>query len=412
MGGPVPLSLEDAVARLTAMAAPEGVDTVGVETVSVAQGLGRVLAEPVTAAFDQPPFAASAMDGWAVRAADLADASAENPIELTRIGEVPAGRPLARAVGPGETARIYTGGALPVGADAVVMQEDVAETASGGRFTQTIAPGRHVRPAGADFAAGDTLLKSGRRLSAGALGLAAAAGRPWLTVRRRPRVGVLAVGDEIALPGEAPGPGRFISSNAFALAGLAQSWGADAVMLGTAADRAAALAEKVAAAQGLDLLLVTGGGGGGAYDVMAQMGGAAESGWENWRLALRPCRAVTVGRVGSLLVLGLPGNPAPAFIGALLLAEPIIRRLSGDQGEGLRQLMVRVETASGPTGEAATASFAKLSRRGSVVAATLLTGKAGGGLLAPAAADALILRPAGAPAAAAGALAAALLIQP
>lgn len=242
--------------------------------------------------------------------------------------------------------------------------------------------------------------------------MAAAAGRPWLAVRRRPRVGVLAVGDEIALPGEALEPGRFVSSNAFALTGLAQSWGADAVMLGTAVDRAEALAEKFAAAQGLDLLLVTGGGGGGAYDVMAQIGDAADSGWENWRLALRPCRAVTVGRVGSLPVLGLPGNPAPAFVGALLLAEPIIRRLSGDAGAGLRRLTVRVETAFGPTGDVATASFAKLSRRGNAVAATLLTGKAGGGLSAPAAADALILRPAGAPASAEGALASALLIHP
>lgn len=411
MGGPVPLSLEDAVARLTAMTAPVSVEAVGVETVSVAQGLGRVLAEPVTAVFDQPPFAASAMDGWAVRAADLAGAAPENPIELTCIGEIPAGRPLAGGVGPGETARIYTGGALPVGADAVVMQEDVTETARGGRFIQAVAPGRHIRPAGADFAAGGVLLEAGLRLTAGALGLAAAAGRPWLTVRRRPRVGVLAVGDEIVLPGEALGPGRFISSNAFALAGLAQSWGADAVMLGVAVDRAEALAEKFAAAQGLDLLVVCGGGGGGAYDVMAQIGGA-RSDWENWRLALRPCRAVTVGRVGALLVLGLPGNPAPAFVGALLLAEPIVRRLSGEAGGGLRRLMVRVDAALAPTGEAATASFAKLSRRGSAVAATVLTGKAGGGLLGPAAADALIVRPAGAPAAASGALAEALLIQP
>ena len=404
MGGPDPLSLEEAVARLTALAAPAGA-----ETVSVAGALGRVLAEPVTAAVDQPPFAASAMDGWAVRAADLAGAAPENPVNLTCIGEIPAGRPLARVVEPGETARIYTGGALPVGADAVVMQEDVVETAAGGRFSQPVASGRHIRPAGADFAAGGVLLEAGSRLNAGALGLAAAAGRPWLSVRRRPRVGVLAVGDEITLPGEALEPGRFISSNAFALAGLAQAWGADTVMLGTAADRAEALAEKFVAAQGLDVLVVTGGGGGGAYDVMAQMGGA-ESGWENWRLALRPCRAVTVGRVGALLVLGLPGNPAPAFVGAVLLLEPMLRRLSGDRGEGLRRLMVRVETALGPTGDAATASFAKLSRRGSVVAATLLAGKAGGGLLGPAAADALILRPAGAPAAAAGALAEAVLI--
>lgn len=406
MGGFDPISLEDAVARLTAMAAP-----VGVETVSVAQGLGRVLAEPVTAAFDQPPYAASAMDGWAVRAADLAGASPENPLELTSIGEVPAGRPLARVVGPGETARIYTGGVLPAGADAVVMQEDVTATATGGRFVQPSAVGRHVRPAGADFAAGGVLLDAGLRLTAGALGLAAAAGRPWLAVRRRPRIGVLTVGDEIALPGEALGQGRFISSNAFALAGLAQSWGADAVMLGAAADRGDALAEKFAAAQGLDLLLVTGGGGGGAYDVMAQMAGT-RSDWRNWRLALRPCRAVTVGRVGALPVLGLPGNPAPAFVGALLLAEPMIRRLSGDAGDGLRRLTVRVETSFGPTGDVATASFAKLTRRGSAVSAALLTGKAGGGLVAPAAADALILRPAGAAAAAAGALAAALLIQP
>lgn len=399
------LSLADAVARLTALVAP-----VGAETVGVAQALGRVLAAPVTATFDQPPFAASSMDGWAVRAADLAGAAPENPVDLISIGEIPAGRPLHGVVGAGQTARIFTGGAIPPGADAVAMQEDVTATAVGGRFTLSVASGRHIRPAGADFIAGRELLAAGTRLTAGALGLAAASGRPWLEALRRPRVGIIAAGDEIALPGDATGPGRFVSSNAFALAGLVQNWGGEASLLGVVADQAAALGEKLASAAGCDLVVVIGGAGGGTYDVMARRGDGG-AGWENWRLALRPCRAVTVGTAGGTPVLGLPGNPAPAFVGAILLLEPMVRRLCGVVGAGPRRLSVRVEAPMGPAGDAASAHFARLSRRGGVMTAELLAGKGGGGLLGPAAADALILRPPGAPAAPSGALAEALLID-
>jgi molybdopterin molybdotransferase len=397
------ISLDAAVARLTAMVAPPAG-----ETVPVSLGLGRVLAEPVAAAFDQPPFASSAMDGWAVRAADLAGACPENPIELRQIAEIPAGKPFAGTLGPGEAARIFTGGALPAGADAVVMQEDAAATASGGLFTRPAAPGRHIRPMGQDFAAGQVLIAAGERLSAGGVGLAAAAGGVWLSVRRRPRVGVLATGDEIALPGTALKPGGIISSNAFALAALVEGWGGVPVHLGVAGDDRGAVEAALNRAQGLDLLLVSGGGGGGAYDVMAQIG--AEAGWENRRLALRPCRAVTIGRIGSCVVLGLPGNPVPAFVGALLLAEPMLRAMSGDPPP--RRLAVRVDAALEPTGDLTVAHLACLGRKGSATTAELSGGKGGGGgLRATAFADALIIRPPGAPAAAPGALAEAILIH-
>jgi molybdopterin molybdotransferase len=396
------ISLDAAVARLTAMVAP-----LGGETVPVSQGLGRVLAEPAAAAFDQPPFASSAMDGWAVRAADLAAAASDNPIELRQIAEIPAGKPFAGTLGPGETARIFTGGAAPAGADAVVMQEDVTATASGGLFTRPAALGRHIRPMGQDFAAGQVLIASGERLSAGGVGLAAAAGGVWLSVRRRPRVGVLATGDEIALPGTGLKPGGFVSSNAFALAALVESRGGVPVHLGVAGDRRGAVEAALNRAQGLDLLLVSGGGGGGAYDVMAQIGG--ESGWENLRLALRPCRAVTVGRIGGCAVLGLPGNPLPAFVGALLLAEPMLRAMSG--GPPPRRLTVRVDAPLEPTGDLSVAYLARLGRKGTATTAELPGGKGGGGLRAAAIADALIVRPPGAPAAAPGALAEAMLIH-
>lgn len=397
------ISLDAAVSRLTAMVAP-----LGGETVPVSQGLGRVLAEPAAAAFDQPPFAASAMDGWAARAADLVAASSDNPVELRRIAEIPAGKPFAGTLGPGETARIFTGGALPAGADAVVMQEDVTPTAAGGLFTRPAAPGRHIRPMGQDFAAGQVLIAAGERLSAGGVGLAAAAGCVWLSARRRPRVGVLATGDEIVLPGTALKPGGFVSSNAFALAALAESLGGVAVHLGVAGDDRGAVEAALSRAQGLDLLLVSGGGGGGAYDVMAQIGAGA--GWENLRLMLRPCRAVTVGRAGGCVVLGLPGNPLPAFVGALLLAEPMLRAMSG--GPPPRRLTVRVDAPLEPTGDLTVAYLARLGRKGSATTAELSGGKGGGGgLRATAFADALIIRPPGAPAAAPGALAEAILIH-
>lgn len=400
-----PVSLDAAVARLCALVAPTGR-----ETVATHQGLGRVLAEPLTAAVAQPPFAASMMDGWAVRAADLAAAAPHNPVDLRRIGEAPAGRPFAGALGPGDTVRIFTGAPLPAGADAVAMQEDVTETAAGGRFTAPVAVGRHIRPAGQDFQAGETLLPAGLRLSPAAVGLAAAANRPWLTVHRRPRVGVLATGDEIALPGAVPAAGQIVSSNAFTLAALAQRLGADAVMLGAVADDPAALRARLIDVAGLDLLVTAGGVGGGAHDVMAQF--AAAGGGEIFplALALRPCRAVVAGRLGGgVALLGLPGNPAPACMGALALLAPLLRRLSGETTPPPAPLAVRVTTPLEPAGAWTSLHLARLTRRGAALSADILSSRGAGGALALALADAMIIRPAGSSALPAGGLADAIL---
>src|SRR5688572_20651217 len=202
------------------------------EEAPLTQVLGRILAEDVTAALTQPPVAVSAMDGYAVRAADVAQV----PARLRVIGMAPAGRPFAGTVGPGQAVRIFTGGAVPEGADAIVIQEDAEASGDTVTLREAAKPGRFVRPAGLDFKAGSVGLAAGKRLTARDIGLAAAMNRPWLRLRRRPRVAILSTGDELVNPGEAPGPGQIVSSNAFALAAFVEAEGGEPLMLGIARD--------------------------------------------------------------------------------------------------------------------------------------------------------------------------------
>lgn len=405
MDGRTVLSLSRAVDRLIGAVA-----LVGTEKIPLFNALNRVSAETATAAFDVPGAASSAMDGWAVRAADLAAAGPDAPVELRRIGEVPAGRPFGGVVGTGETVRIFTGGLLPAGADAVEMQEDAAETSVGAVFRRAVAPGRHVRAPGRDFAAGRLLLPAGVRLTAGALGLAAAAGKAEIIVARRPRVGVLAAGDELTMPGRDPGPAGATASNLFAVAGVIEGEGGEAVCLGVASDDPAMLMRRLeAAAAGLDLLVVCGGGGGGAYDVVSRLA-ECTPGWENLRIAMRPCRGVAVGRIGGAPLLGLPGNPAGAFVGAVMLLAPMVRRMLGNVAPPLT-VSVRVDAALPAAGDATAVYFARLRRRGKATVAELSTGKNAGGLSAPAEADALIVAPPHRPASPPGAPAEALLLR-
>lgn len=295
------------------------------EVVPVAAGLGRVLAEDLTARVTQPPLAVSAMDGYAVRAADVASA----PTTLEEIGRVPAGGLFDGRVGPGQCVRIFTGAPLPEGADAIVIQEDTR--AEGGRIEvhEGAPAGRYVRPAGLDFEAGAVGLPAGRRLTARDVGLAAAMNRPWLPVRRRPRVAVLATGDEIVMPGDPLAPGHIVSSNALALLAFLACEGAECINLGIAPDRQEALQAMAAGAAGADLLITTGGASVGEHDLVQSALGEQGLALDFWKIAMRPGKPLMSGRLGDTPLIGLPGNPVSTLVCALLFIRPFLAALQG-----------------------------------------------------------------------------------
>jgi len=287
----------------------------------------RVLAHDVAALRTQPPQAMSAMDGYAVRSADAAHVAAR----LKVIGEVAAGRPFDTSVGAGEAVRIFTGGVIPQGADAVIIQEDTVAEAGGITITEAARPGRHIRPAGVDFREGDVLLKGGIRLTDRDLSLAAGMNYPELAVRRRPKVAVLATGDELVMPGSTPGPGQIVYSNGYALRALARAEGAETVDLGIAADTVEATTEGIRRARdsGADILITTGGASVGDHDLVKQSLEAEGVTMAFWRIAMRPGKPMMHGRLGALRVIGLPGNPVSSYVCGFLFLVPLIRALSG-----------------------------------------------------------------------------------
>lgn len=297
------------------------------ETLPLAQCAGRVLADDVAALRTQPPFANSAMDGYAARAADL-----EPGKELEVIGESAAGRGFAGPVGPGETVRIFTGAPIPDGADAILIQEHAEGV--GGPAIRVIKPagkGQFVRPAGLDFETGEILLKAGRRLDSAALGLAAAAGHPTLSVRRKPLVAILATGDELVLPGEPVGPDQIVASNSFALAALIEQAGGTALDLGIARDSHPDLAAKIEAARaaGADVLVTLGGASVGEHDLVQAALKAQGMALGFWKIAMRPGKPMMMGRLGAMVALGLPGNPVSSIVCGHLFAMPLVEALLG-----------------------------------------------------------------------------------
>ncbi|MCZ7656969.1 MAG: molybdopterin molybdotransferase MoeA [Xanthobacteraceae bacterium] len=297
------------------------------EPVPLAAAAGRVLAQDLAATRTQPPADVSAMDGYAVRAADVAAA----PARLRLAGEVPAGRPFAGSIGPGEAARIFTGGVLPPGTDTVVIQELATRDGETVIVEKPAGLGRNVRKAGLDFEAGEVLLSAGRRLNGRDIALAASMNHAVLPVRRRPRIGILATGDELVAPGTEPGPGQIVYSNVFALAALAEAEGASAVDLGVVPDRldATIAAVRRARAAPVDVLVTAGGASVGEYDLVQQALAAEGLSLAFWKVALRPGKPLMSGRLGVMRVLGLPGNPVSAYVCAFLFLIPLIRRLSG-----------------------------------------------------------------------------------
>jgi len=316
------LSVAEALERVLARAAP-----LPVEMAPLAEANGRVLARDLVALRTQPPADVSAMDGYAVRADDIAAA----PVRLKVIGEVPAGRPFAQPVGDGEAARIFTGGVIPAGADTVVVQELTSRDGNEVEIQKSMRRGRNVRERGLDFEAGAVLLPAGHRLRARDLQLAAGMNHPSLPVYRRPKIALFATGDELVPPGTEPGPGQIVYSNGFGLAALARDEGANVVDLGVVGDDldATIAAVRRAGAAHADILVTTGGASVGDYDLVQKAFAAEGMALSFWKIAMRPGRPLMYGRLGHMHVLGLPGNPVSSYVCAVLFLLPLLRSLCG-----------------------------------------------------------------------------------
>ncbi len=315
------IPVEEALARIAG-----AIEPLPAEQVGLSEAAGRVLAEDVTARRTQPPSAVSAMDGYAVKAADVA----EIPARLKVIGEVPAGAAFEGRIEPGQAVRIFTGAPVPDGADAIVIQENTER--DGGQVTVvdgTAPAGRHVRPAGLDFSAGDTLLRAGRVLTARDIGLAASMNVPWLKVRRKPRIALLATGDEVVMPGDPIGPHQIVSSNVLTLAAFVASHGATGSDLGIAPDSADALRTMAAGAHGADMLVTTGGASVGDHDLVRSVLGDIGLEVDFWRIAMRPGKPLIFGHIGDTLLLGLPGNPVSSMVCAIIFLGPALAAMQG-----------------------------------------------------------------------------------
>jgi molybdopterin molybdotransferase len=388
------LSVAEALTRVTG-----GFSLISSEQVALGDGLGRVLAEDVAARLTQPPSAVSAMDGYAVRAADVGSV----PVTLKQIGVSQAGQGFPGAVGPGECARIFTGAPLPDGADAIVIQEDTTAVNEQITVMESAQSGADVRPAGLDFSVGDILLKTGAVLSARDLGLAAAMNVPWLRVRRRPRVAIVATGDEVMMPGDPIGADQIVSSNSIALAAIVRVLGGEPLGLGIARDTDASLRQVLSGAKGADVLVTIGGASVGDYDLVQKV--MAEDGLDLnfYKVAMRPGKPLIFGRWKDIPVLGLPGNPVSAGVTSAIFLRAAINVMLGigDGGlgtekarlgcdvkaNGMRQEFMRATLDTDSEGNLVTTPF---DRQDSAMMASF------------ASADCLVIRPVDAPSAQAG----------
>jgi molybdopterin molybdotransferase len=316
------MAVAEALAHVLADATP-----LAPEQAPLTDAHGRVLTEDVAARRTQPPADVSAMDGYAVRTVDVAQV----PARLRLVGEVAAGHPFAGRIGAGEAARIFTGGVIPPGADTIVIQESTSPEGDTVVVKTSSKAGRHVRVEGLDFANGAVLLPKGHRLTDRDLALAAAMNHPQLPVHRRPKLAVLATGDELVMPGSTPGFGEIVYSNGYATMALARREGCEVTDLGIAPDRLEDTAAAVRRARdsGADILVTSGGASVGDYDLVQKALAKEGLALSFWKVALRPGRPMMHGRLGAMHVLGLPGNPVSSYVCAVLFLVPLIRRLCG-----------------------------------------------------------------------------------
>ncbi|HYX01444.1 MAG TPA: gephyrin-like molybdotransferase Glp [Reyranella sp.] len=318
------LTVRDAHARVIAAFAP-----LPAEMVSVADAAGRVVAQAPQARLTQPPADLSAMDGYAVRVEDVPAV----PSTLKLVGQAPAGGSYDHALKPGETVRIFTGGPLPMGADAIVIQEDTK--AQGDQITILEAPrrGRHIRKAGLDFAAGDKPFEPGRVLTTRDVALAAAMNLPWLSVHRKPRVAILSTGDELVMPGEPVGRNQIVSSSGIAVAALMRAWGGEPTLFDIARDSARLIQDHIVAGAQHDLLITLGGASVGDHDLVQEALKAQGFAMDFWRIAMRPGKPLMFAARDRARVLGLPGNPVSTMVCALMFVKPALDRMLGQPGD-------------------------------------------------------------------------------
>ena len=301
----------------------------GSERVAIGDALGRVIVEDVVAPRDLPPWDNSSVDGYAVVAADLGGATPERPVRLAVIEEIPAGRMPEHKVAPGSAARIMTGAPMPAGADAVVMVEDTALEGDRVLVRVAVERGESVRARGQDVRAGTVVIPAGRRARPAEVGMLASLGRAAVSVGRRPRIGILATGDELADPGDAERPDRIFNANSYAVAAQAAEAGGVAVLLGIARDRPDDLRERLRSLDGLDLLVVCGGVSVGKFDfvrdVLTELGMVMEF----WRVAMKPGSPMAFGSVRGKPVFGLPGNPVSSMVTFEVFVRPALLRMAG-----------------------------------------------------------------------------------
>ncbi len=315
------LNFDEALDRVLNQSTP-----LGTEEIALSQALGRVLAQPITAATDQPPFDGSAMDGYAVKSQDVTPGAV-----LTRIGESQAGTGFGGTVGPNECVRIFTGAPLPKGADAVVMQEVTTVEGDQVSFEKTVVPGQNVRPLGQDFFNGDKLLAPGLKLNPAMVALIAAGNVPKITVFKKPVIGLMATGDELQAPGSDLGPGQIVGSNHFALDALLSPLAGEVIDLGSAPDNEEKLrrALKGALEGNSDIIISTGGASVGDHDLVLPVLKSLGVEIDFWKIAMRPGKPIMFAKFANKLFFALPGNPVSAYVTAVTVVVPAIRAVNG-----------------------------------------------------------------------------------
>jgi molybdopterin molybdotransferase len=335
------LSVSEARRRILEDVAPTEPENVAIEAAA-----GRTLAAPLSARLTQPPFDASAMDGYAVRAADTQIL----PATLTVIGEAAAGHPFGGSVNTGQAVRIFTGAPMPAGTDAIVIQENTARDGAKVIVCEGIADPGHIRHRGIDFKQGDTLLPAGRRIGPREIALAASMGHGTLQVSRRPRIAMLSTGDELVPPGRTPGPGQIVASNHLGVGALLEVAGAEVRQLGIARDTREDLAAHIAQAADSDVLVTIGGASVGDHDLVRPVLEARGMALSFWKIAMRPGKPLMFGKLGAARVVGLPGNPVSSLVCGRIFLVPLVRALLGQSAASEDTVQAHVTVALAPNG--------------------------------------------------------------